>query len=131
MPISESKTRTYYGEYTLKHWIDLLLSGNIVLPEYQRSFAWDEGDVKKLISALSRGAFVPPITIAHDSGINTILDGQQRLTSLLLACLNRYPIKEAIPLVRQAPALEEEDNSTPGGNEQDIPLKWTFHKLIP
>jgi hypothetical protein BACCOPRO_01637 len=131
MPISESKTRTYYGEYTLKHWIDLLLSGNIVLPEYQRSFAWDEGDVKKLISALSRGAFVPPITIAHDSGINTILDGQQRLTSLLLACLNRYPIKEAFPLVRQAPALEEEDNSTPGGNEQDIPLKWTFHKLIP
>ncbi len=131
MAIATPKTRTYYGEYTLKHWIDLMLSGNIVLPEYQRSFAWDEGDVKKLISALSRGAFVPPITIAHDSGVNTILDGQQRLTSLLLACLNCYPLKEAFPLERQAPTVEEEDNSTTSGNEQNIPLKWTFHKLIP
>ena len=32
------ESRTYYGEYSLKHWIDLMLNGNIVLPEYQRSF---------------------------------------------------------------------------------------------
>lgn len=133
MAITTPKTRTYYGEYTLKHWIDLILSGNIVLPDYQRSFAWDEGDVKKLISSLSRGAFVPPITIAHDSGTNTILDGQQRLTSLLLTCLNCFPRKdaEAFRLVRQAPAVEEEDSSTTNGNGKNIPLEWTFHRLIP
>ena len=28
-----SKNKVYYGEYTLKHWIDLILSNNIVLPE--------------------------------------------------------------------------------------------------
>lgn len=131
MAITTPKTRTYYGEYTLKHWIDLMLSGNIVLPEYQRSFAWDEGDVKKLISSLSRGAFVPPITIAHDSGANTILDGQQRLTSLLLTCLNCFPKKDAFRLVRQAPAVEEEDSSATNGNGKNIPLEWTFHSLIP
>lgn len=131
MAITTPKTRTYYGEYTLKHWIDLMLSGNIVLPDYQRSFAWDEGDVKKLISSLSRGAFVPPITIAHDSGTNTILDGQQRLTSLLLTCLNCFPKKEAFRLVRQAPAVEEEDSSATNGNGKNIPLEWTFHRLVP
>lgn len=27
-------SKFYYGEYSLKHWIDLMLSGNIVLPEF-------------------------------------------------------------------------------------------------
>lgn len=30
------ENKVYYGEYTLKHWIKLMLSGNIVLPECQR-----------------------------------------------------------------------------------------------
>ena len=30
------KNKIYYGEYTLKHWIDLILTGNIILPKYQR-----------------------------------------------------------------------------------------------
>ena len=38
--------RVYYGEYTLKHWLDLMLKKNIVLPEYQRYFVWDENRVK-------------------------------------------------------------------------------------
>ena len=42
------ENKVYYGEYTLKHWINLMLSGNIVLPEYQRHFVWRERDVKRL-----------------------------------------------------------------------------------
>ena len=95
-PTPKAKTRTYYGEYTLKHWIDLILSKNIILPKYQRSFVWEPNDVKKLMYSLDRGSFVPSITIAYDSESNTILDGQQRLTSLLLACLNRYPAKDSL-----------------------------------
>lgn len=41
------ENKVYYGEYTLKHWIKLMLSGNIVLPEYQRHFVWCERDVKR------------------------------------------------------------------------------------
>ena len=29
-------TRVYYGEYSLSHWIELVLTQNIILPEYQR-----------------------------------------------------------------------------------------------
>ena len=31
------KNRIFYGEYTLKHWIKLMLTSNIVLPDYQRA----------------------------------------------------------------------------------------------
>ena len=41
--------RVYYGEYSLKHWIDLILKENIVLPWYQRSFVWDKGQIENLI----------------------------------------------------------------------------------
>ena len=64
MAITTPKTRTYYGEYTLKHWIDLILSGNIVLPDYQRSFAWSEEKVQRFILSLRKGDYVPPVIIA-------------------------------------------------------------------
>jgi hypothetical protein len=128
-PTPKAKTRTYYGEYTLKHWIDLILSKNIILPKYQRSFVWEPNDVKKLMYSLDRGSFVPSITIAYDSGSNTILDGQQRLTSLLLACLNRYPAKDHFPIgVRQTSAVAEGDDDVEG--EERDPLRWTFDKLV-
>ena len=51
------ENRVYYGEYSLKHWIELILNGNIELPEYQRYFVFIETFRKK--------QFVPPITIGH------------------------------------------------------------------
>ena len=51
--------RVYYGEYTLKHWLDLMLKKNIVLPEYQRYFVWDENRVKTLIETFNKDQFVP------------------------------------------------------------------------
>lgn len=32
------KSKVYYGEYSLKHWIDLILKKNLKLPKYQRHF---------------------------------------------------------------------------------------------
>ena len=64
------KTRVYYGQYSLKHWINLMLKGNIVLPEYQRSFVWEEKDTKRLIKSFYEGQFVQPITIAQYKAVN-------------------------------------------------------------
>ena len=41
--------RIYYGQYSLKHWLDLILKSNIVLPDYQRYFVWNENKVSTLI----------------------------------------------------------------------------------
>lgn len=74
--------RVYYGEYSLQHWIDLILKKNIVLPEYQRYFVWDEKKVATLIETFKKKEFVPPITIGafKEGGVtqNLILDGQLR-----------------------------------------------------
>ena len=94
------ENKVYYGEYTLMHWINMMLTGNIVLPDYQRHFVWREKDVKRLLQSLSDGQFVQPVTIAlYNDGTtkqNLILDGQQRLTSLLLAYLGYFPNKPKI-----------------------------------
>lgn len=126
------KTRVYYGEYTLRHWLNLMLTRNIDLPEYQRSFVWEEADVKRLVESLRTGQFIMPVTIAHyqngDVGRNLILDGQQRLTSILLAFLGYMPRKEMFN--------ESDDNLAHGDDsrEDDSPLgmtmEWTYKYLL-
>lgn len=124
------ETRVYYGEYTLRHWINLLLTRSIVLPEYQRSFVWSEMDIKQLFQSLEVGQFIPPITIAHyndgTDSQNLILDGQQRLTSILLAYLGYMPIKEMFC------AQEGELASGDDSNEEviDTSMEWTYKYLL-
>lgn len=55
--------RVYYGQYSLKHWIDLILKRNITLPDYQRYFVWNENKIRTLIQTFKKKQFVPPITI--------------------------------------------------------------------
>lgn len=90
------ENRIYYGQFTLMHWIRLMLTKDIVLPPYQRKFVWGNEAVKSFISAFDTNLFVPPVAIGRyktgpDIEQNIILDGQQRLTSLLLAYIDKMP----------------------------------------
>lgn len=129
--------RTYYGEYSLEHWIALILKQNIVLPEYQRSFVWKEKDIKRLIKSIKDKQFIQPITIAlfpnaNGGPQNLVLDGQQRLTSILLAFLGYFPNKEKF---EKAETLVDEDDSASDeeidntSSETKTPIKWTFRIL--
>jgi len=126
------KNKVYYGEYSLKHWINLVLKQNIILPPYQRHFVWGEKDVKELIKAFKEKQFVPPITIGSfkidTQNQNLILDGQQRLTSILLAFLGVFP-KEKTYTVPILTFVNENDDEE---GEDEIPnkvLNWTFKAL--
>lgn len=125
--------RVYYGEYTLKHWLDLILKKNIVLPEYQRYFVWDENRVKTLIETFNKEQFVPPITIGAYTKRNTvqnlIIDGQQRLTSLLLACLNIFPDKIKYAKLVENYANENDDITDDEDMPYDNLLEWRFSVL--
>lgn len=74
------ETKVYYGEYSLRHWIGLILTKNIVLPPYQRRFVWKEKESREFIDSLSKKEFVPPVTIGvmkkDSKDENIILDGQ-------------------------------------------------------
>ena len=69
----------FYGEYTLKYWLDMMLDRRIVLPEYQRYFVWNASQVKGLIETFRDGRFVPPVTIGsygcQGERQNLIIDG--------------------------------------------------------
>lgn len=92
------ENKVYYGEYSLQHWIDLMLKENIVLPWYQRSFVWGKEQIENLIKTIDNNQFVPPVIIGavleNGEWKNYILDGQQRLTSILFAKYNKYIDKE-------------------------------------
>lgn len=129
------ENRVYYGEYSLRHWIELILKKNLVLPDYQRYFVWDEKKVATLIATIKNKQFVPPITIGafkmEDGNRNLILDGQQRITSILLAYLGLFPdpatYKKAIESFindNDEVASEDEDDS-----QLDNVLKWNIGSL--
>lgn len=86
----------YYGEYTLDAWINMILNRSLELPPYQRNFVWTEGKVRNLLKSLEKGEFVPPVTIGtyldeNEQPHHYVLDGQQRLSALLLGKLNIFP----------------------------------------
>ena len=90
----------YYGEYSLAYWIELILTCKIMLPKYQRHFVWSQKQLLTLIATFQENRFVPPVTIgsfkmSDGSKQNYIIDGQQRLTSILLAYLDLFPDKES------------------------------------
>ncbi len=124
--------RVYYGQYSLKHWLDLILKQNIILPEYQRFFVWDEEKVRTLITAFKNKQFVPPITIGafNIGGVtqNLILDGQQRLTTVLLGYLGLFPDKDLFKGTVERLANENDDDID-GEEQLDDILQWNFKKL--
>ena len=123
--------KVYYGEYTLRHWINLILKKNIILPDYQRYFVWDQNKAKELIKAYKAKQFIPPVTIGNfkseKESINLILDGQQRLTSILLAYIGYFPNKMINQ--KELKFMDENDNLIEDEGINNI-LEWNFNELL-
>lgn len=128
------KRNVYYGEYTLMYWIDMMLSGKIRLPEYQRFFVWSKSQVQKLIDSIEEDSFVPPITIGmfkkDNRVVNYILDGQQRLTSIFLAYLCLFPKSEKDVKEKLQQFADENDDYVEEDDIYENIQEWTFEKLI-
>ncbi|HEM2792396.1 TPA: DUF262 domain-containing protein, partial [Streptococcus suis] len=131
------ENKVYYGEYSLDYWIELILSKNIILPEYQRNFSWDEAKRKKLIASLKNKEFVPPVTIGSftKNGVkeNLLIDGQQRLTSILLSVLGFFPDRETYKMhtknkVRKY--IDENDDFAGDTDSFTDVINWSFNDLL-
>lgn len=129
------QNKVYYGEYSLDYWIALILSRNIILPDYQRNYSWDEEKRKKLIESLKKGEFVPPVIIGSFSKSegkqNLLIDGQQRLTSILLSVLGYFPDREKYKknLRKMKNALDENDDMSSDDKPTDV-INWSFNDLL-
>jgi hypothetical protein len=128
--------KVYYGEYTLKHWIDMILHRDIELPSFQRDFVWGEEKVIKLIESIQEKHFIPPVIIGtyfdtsnNDKCFNYVLDGQQRLSAIILAYLNKFPNDSKF-----VQTIDDEfaDSNDDHRDEDDIKkniLKWGFGEI--
>lgn len=129
-------SRIYYGEYSLRHWLRLIKSGNIVLPDYQRSFVWRESDMRRLIKSLVERQFVQPITLAlfdaknGEAPKNLIIDGQQRLTTILLTALGYVPYLDKFEADDSVATGDDSSEDDAGSTSGKIPVKWTFQHLL-
>ncbi|MGN0086702.1 MAG: DUF262 domain-containing protein [Alloprevotella sp.] len=110
----------------------MILKGNIVLPEYQRTFVWNKDDYTNLIDSFKEKQFIPPVTIGAykttNGQDNLIIDGQQRLTSVFLAYIERFPKKEAGTGNIENLVNENDDDSD--DDEQENMIEWTFKDLL-
>lgn len=110
-----------------------MLKGNIKLPKYQRYFVWSKERVQKLVDSIKENLFVPPVTIGlfkeNGNTVNYILDGQQRLTSILLAYLGLFPKSEKDVKDAMQQFADENDDNMDDDIYENV-LDWTFAKLI-
>ena len=121
-------SRNFYGEYSLEQWIKLILTKEIILPDYQRALVWEEEDVKELITSLKNGLFVPPITIGnYDGTTNYILDGQQRLSAILIAYIGLFPDRDKFKFKdKEYTSTANENDDLEDDNEDIMPIEWQF-----
>lgn len=128
------ESRIYYGEYSLAYWIEMMLTKKIELPKYQRYFVWNEKQLMRLLDSLKENRFVPPVTIGSFQSkdgekVNYIIDGQQRLTCILLAYLGIFPSKEGFKEHLRALAEGDTEGYEEGEDPFDNVLRWNFGLL--
>ena len=135
-----NRNKVYYGEYSLKHWIDLIMTKDIELPEYQRFFVWSKKQTGELLNSLMENQFVPPVTIGNyilgGKKAHLILDGQQRLTSILLAYFEVFPERNKYKIIKdEHTANENDDNFKEDEIDEDEYyevdfIEWNFNKML-
>jgi uncharacterized protein with ParB-like and HNH nuclease domain len=112
----------------------MIIHKEIVLPEYQRNFVWSEQKVVKFIQSLSEEQFVPPVTIGTfnkgPQNPHYILDGQQRLSSLLLTWLGIYPNGKEFSGDGEIDFADNDDNNEEDDAEPDSNVKkWSLKAI--
>ncbi|MCX5804358.1 MAG: DUF262 domain-containing protein [Proteobacteria bacterium] len=79
----EFEIATYPADYTLEVLHQKSISGDIVIPKFQRGFVWKISQASRLIESFMLGLPVPQIFVYTDSEQKSlVIDGQQRLKSI-------------------------------------------------
>ncbi len=76
---------SYGADYPVDSLVKRMRDGSIYVPKFQRKFVWDIKDASRFVESLLLGLPVPSIFLSKewDTGKLLVVDGQQRLRSLL------------------------------------------------
>lgn len=67
---------------TIGAYLDDVAEGVISLPNYQRSFVWEDNQILLLADSVRRGIPLPPVIVAKVGDLSLLTDGYQRTTAL-------------------------------------------------
>jgi len=96
----------------IKTLYDNWKTGDLLLqPEFQRNFVWDEQKASNLIESVLLKIPIPIIYTAEDNGIEEVIDGQQRLTSIFSFIDGKFPDGKEFKL-KKLKILDELTGST-------------------
>jgi len=120
--VDKHRSDIHTDSYTVT-WRELLnqyRDGDLLInPDYQRLFRWDVDQQSQYIESLLLGIPTPPIFLAqNDDGKLEVLDGLQRLSTLLKFFANERPSKQPEP-----PSEDDLDSDV---EQNDIALPTTL-----
>lgn len=76
---------SYGADYDVDGLVKRLKRGDVFIPPFQRDYVWNQAEASRLIESLLLGLPVPGVFLAREGDSNrlSVIDGQQRLKSLL------------------------------------------------
>lgn len=75
---------SYPSDNTIRGLVDMFNRGDITIPDFQRGFVWNIKQASLLVESFLIGLPVPPVFFyVDDENRNLVIDGQQRLMSLV------------------------------------------------
>lgn len=79
----------------IKNLRDMIEDGELILDaEYQRNYVQSEQSASKFVESIFLGCVIPEVQFYEEkNGIIEVLDGQQRITSLIKFLNNEFPLK--------------------------------------
>lgn len=115
------------GRISIAEMISNYTTGELILnPNFQRMFRWSPVQKSRLIESILLGIPLPPLFIAQDkNGIDTVIDGVQRLSTILeftknLSVTYKYTDKDEI---------DEEEEIEEEIEEEEISVNHRSFKL--
>lgn len=82
------------NDFNIKTIFDFMVSGNVIVPEFQRNYVWDIKRASRLIESIIIGIPIPQIFLFEEQKNSfLVIDGQQRLMSIYYFMKKRFPDK--------------------------------------
>jgi hypothetical protein len=89
------KISYYPADFTLKGYLDKWDDGQLIIPDFQRNYVWDQVKASKLIESFLLGLPVPGVFLYKERYTNklVVIDGQQRILSAIRYFKNAFDEK--------------------------------------
>jgi hypothetical protein len=83
--VNERKVLIQQYDYAVRQLVDMVVEGELILnPDYQRLYRWEPEKASRFVESILMNIPVPVVYFAEETdGTFSVIDGQQRLTSLL------------------------------------------------